>query len=128
MIVDLLAELDALGKSGMRPFPHEACRSVLRDEPRYAALIPDLDSYFSELAGYRSWGRRIVTWPEKKVESVRRRLETPFRERFPAYRDLQVSSADRNELREALETAERTRTLLLALLCQLQSERATATK
>jgi hypothetical protein len=128
MIGDLLAELDVLGKTEVRPFPYEACRSAQRDDPRYAALIPDLDSYFSELAGYRSWGRRILTWPEEKVESVRRRLEMSFGERFPAYRDLQTSSADRNELRKALETAERTRTLLLALLHQLQSERATATK
>lgn len=128
MIGDLLAELDAMGKSEVRPFPYEDCRSLQREDPRYAALIPDLDSYFSELAGYRSWGRRILAWPESKVEDVRRRLEMPFGERFAAYRDLQASSAEVSELRKALETAERTRTLLLALLDQVQSERATETK
>ena len=124
MIGDLPAELDALGKSEVRPFPYEACRSVQRDDPRYAELIPDLDNYFSELAGYRSWGRRILTWPEEKIDDVRRRLQVSFGERLPAYRDLPTLSADRSALGKALETAERTRTLLLALLDELQAERA----
>jgi hypothetical protein len=126
MIDNLLAQLEALGESEMRPFPYEACRAVQRADARYATLIPDLDSYFSELAGYRSWGRRILSWPEEKVQDVRRRLEMSFGERFPAYRDLQRSAG--SELLKALETAERTRAVLLALLDQPRSERAMATK
>jgi uncharacterized protein YjiS (DUF1127 family) len=119
MIGDVVAELDALGNSEVRPFPYEACRLVQRDAPQCAALIPDLDAYFSELAGYRSWGRRILSWSEEKVVDVRQRLDMSFGERFPAYRDLQISSPDRSELWKALDTAERTRILLLALLDQL---------
>lgn len=123
MIDDLIAELDILSESDVRPFPYEACRLLQRDDRRYATLIPDLDSYFSELAGYRSWGRRILGWPDEKIEHVRRWLERSFNERFPVYRHMQVSSADRSVLREALEIAERTRTVLLRLLDEIQAER-----
>lgn len=128
MISDLLAQLGTLEKSDVRPFPYEACRAVQRRDDRYEGLIPDLDSYFSELAGYRSWGRRILTWADEKIETTRRRIEIPFGERFPGYRELQTLPEESNDLRKALDIAERTRTVLLQLLNELQSERAIAAK
>jgi hypothetical protein len=123
MTADTFSKLAELSTGDVRPFPYEACRSVSRDNPRYNSLIPDLDTYLSELAGYASWGTRIRSWPDEKIEGTRRRLASSFHERFPVYRDMELASADRSDLREVLAAAERTRKLLLVLLEQLQLER-----
>jgi len=120
MIDHWLAKLDALARADAGPFPYEACRAAQRDHVQFATLVPDLDAYLSELAGYRSWGKRILAWPDEKVEAVRRRLDESFYDRYPTYRDLQTASADRIALHEALERAERTRTILIQLIEQLR--------
>jgi len=128
MTDELLLELAALRESYTRPFPYDECRTAQRDDARYAALIPDLDSYFSELAGYLSWGKCILTWSDAKVETVLRRLEASFGERFPVYRELRTTLTDRSELRTALDIAERTRTVLLTVLRQVKMDRTAGSR
>jgi hypothetical protein len=46
------------------PFPYEDCRRVMEEAGmKGASLIPDLDLYLSDLAGYASWGKKILDWP-----------------------------------------------------------------
>jgi hypothetical protein len=117
-IDDLLSELDALHKSGYRPFPYDGCRRLRAAvSGRHDGLTPDLDMYLSEVAGYRSWGKKILEWPDEKVQSVERRLRVSFFDRYPAYAELQpiLASAVAPDVSDALGSADRTRALLLEL-------------
>ena len=51
---ELFANLSKLIASDVGPFPYADCRKLQGDD-KYPALIPDLDTYLSEMAGYRSW-------------------------------------------------------------------------
>ena len=90
-------------------------------------MIPDLDYYFSELAGYRSHGRKITKWSDKKIDSVRRSVARTFLDRHPRYCELlsRVASDDFPRLSDALQVAERTRIVLDEVLAELQRNRAT---
>ena len=62
-IDDLLKQLETLAEADAGPF-HEGCRkaqaAVTKSHPH---LVPDLDMD-SASAGYRTWGRRILEWPD----------------------------------------------------------------
>ena len=72
---DLLHELETLTESDIRQFPYQGCRRLQAAVcERHDGLIPDLDSYLSEFAGYRSWGKRILQWSDARIETVEKRL------------------------------------------------------
>jgi hypothetical protein len=126
-IGDLLAQLDALNESDIGPFPYEGCRRLRAAiGERHEGLIPDLDTYLSEFAGYRSWGNRIPTWSDEKIAAVETRLSQSFFDRFPAYAELKAlfEVTDSSDVRRALENAERTREVLLNLLSAIRRSRA----
>jgi hypothetical protein len=116
---DLLRQLDALEKSDRGPFPYKGCRWLRAAvQGDYHDLIPCLDIYLSEVAGYRSWGKKILRWPDEKIAAVEARLGQSFFERFPAYSDLQsvLGSPEASDVSEALDNADQTRVMLLRLL------------
>lgn len=124
-IDEMLLRLKAIEAADVVAFPYEDCRKLQGIDERYAALVPDLDVYLSELAGYRSWGKRILSWPDEKVEDVHRRVSDTFFDRFPLYADLEsrITSANAADLHATLDRAERTRITLRDLLSELQRER-----
>ena len=127
----LLRELDALTKSSVGPFPYAGCRRLKAAvRTRHEALIPDLDSYLSELAGYRTWGKRILQWPDEKFKAVEARLQDSFFDRFPAYDKLKpvLASSDAADVDIALQNADRTRTIWAELLSAIRKDRAGADK
>jgi hypothetical protein len=104
------------------PFPYDGCRAVLKRAGReHEHLISDLDQYFSEIAGYSSWGRKILTWPKEKVEQVRKRLSRSFFQKHEDYKPLEamITQVDTPDLYAELELYETMRNTLLALLSQL---------
>lgn len=125
-IEEMLLRLKGIEAADVVAFPYEDCRKLQRIDERYVALVPDLDVYLSELAGYRSWGKRILSWPDEKIEEVHRRVGESFFDRFPMYGDLEtrITSADVPDLHATLDRAERTRITLRDLLSDLQRERA----
>jgi hypothetical protein len=125
-IDDLLKELDALNESNLGPFPYEGCRrlkAALREG--HDALIPDLDAYLSEFAGYRSWGKRILQWPDEKIETIAKRLNQTFFDRFPAYAAVEpiLVSSEAADVNKALHHADRTRAVLGELLPAIRTAR-----
>jgi len=85
-----LAQLEALSVSGAEPFPYEECRRLRAAVcERRDGLVPDLDRYLSEPAGYRSWGNRILAWPDEKIAAVENRLSRSFFDRCPAYAEFE---------------------------------------
>jgi hypothetical protein len=125
-IDELLRQLDASCRSDVGPFPYAGCRRLLaagggRDD----GLIPDLDMYLGEIAGYRSWGKKILQWPDEKIQTVERRLQQSFLDRFTVYAELEpvLSSLDVPDVRDALFKADRTRAALQELLSAIRAAR-----
>ena len=126
---DALRELDALRKSDTGPFPYVGCRQLRAAVGgRHAGLIPDLDMYLSEIAGHRSWGTRILKWPDEKIQAVERRLHESFFDRFPAYAELEpiLASLGTPDVARTLRNADRTRAVLLELLSAIVISRSAA--
>lgn len=125
-INDPLDELESLRAVDVGPFPYTGCRWLqgVIGEP-YNDLIPDLDEYLSEFAGYRSWGKRILKWPDEKIAAVEVRLKQSFFDRFPRYVALKplLASSQASDVRTALKNADRTRDVLLQLLSIIREGR-----
>jgi hypothetical protein len=123
---DLAKGLAYLLKKDMeKPFPYSDCRKAAALVGlRPGDVIPDLDVYFSELAGYCSWDGRILKWPPQKIATVRKQISKPFFERHAQYRVLQrvISEAETPDLVRDLALHEEMRNTLIAVLEQLQRE------
>jgi hypothetical protein len=96
-------------------------------DERHNGLVPDLDTYLSELAGYRSWGKRILQWSEHKIERVEQRLRQSFFERHTIYAELLPlpQAPEAQDVRHALTIGDDTRYLSLAAALkglQIQSD------
>src|SRR5687768_6133923 len=104
-IEPLLVELKELDRADAGPFPYDDCRKLQTIDRKYASLIPDLDFYLSEHAGYRSWGRNILKWPDEKIEEVLGRIDESFFDRFPIYAALesQITSSTVPDLHARME-------------------------
>ena len=101
------------------PFPRTGCRKILRGSgDRYEGLIPDLDLYFSDIAGYCSWGRKILHWPKEKVQEVKDGLGRSFFEKYPKYKPLEpmITESHTPDLHAKLRLYETMRTRLIELL------------
>lgn len=106
------------------PFPYEGLRQLLGEaEATYDGLIPDLDMYFSTIAGYCSWGSRLLKWDNEKVDQVIANLESGFFEKHPRYKPLE-SIITQPDLVAKLNIYETMRVELRHLLKCLQKERA----
>jgi hypothetical protein len=127
-IAELLMELNDIDAADGGAFPYDDCRELQRISGANASLIPDLDAYLSEIAGYRSWNKRIVSWSQKKIDEVERRIDASFFDRFPTHGALrEIIGSDRvPRLRSAIARADRTRVVLRDLLRELKLNRAGA--
>lgn len=125
-IEDLLLELDQLDDRDRRPFPYDGCRKVKTQDRQGVLkdLIPDLDMYFSEIAGYRNSGKRILGWPQEKLEEAQRRLTRTLFDRHPMYISLQnLHREEAPDLYDHMHETERARVVLLRLIETLQTGR-----
>jgi hypothetical protein len=125
---ELLSELRRIDAADGGAFPYEECRMLQRISGADASLIPDLDVYLSEIAGYRTWGKRIASWPDEKIADVEWRITLSFFDRFPAHSELRdsIESGDVPQLRSAIARADETRAVLRELLHELRADRAGA--
>ncbi|HKO62976.1 MAG TPA: YxiJ family protein [Pyrinomonadaceae bacterium] len=107
------------------PFPYADSRQLtVLDPERYENFITHLDLYFSEIAGYCSWGKGILKWPKQKVEEAEKKLSSSFFERYPGYQAIELLIDDTNTptLCRKLRLYDRIRTTLLDLLSALRLE------
>lgn len=88
-IDNLLQQLAEIHEQDCGPFPYRDCRYAISMAGGDASLIPDLDLYRGELAGYRSWGRRTLRWSDRAIEGVLKYISRPFFVRHPAHARLE---------------------------------------
>jgi hypothetical protein len=104
-------------------FPYEKIRKLLQKAGISSGnLVPDLDLYFSTLAGYCSWGKRLLSWDDEKVATAKAYAIQGFFERHPEYGSL-LPFIYQSDLNQELDIYEEMRTALLALLISLQHSR-----
>lgn len=127
-IEGLLSELKSIDAADRGAFPYDDCRKLQRISGADASLIPDLGTYLSEMAGYRSWGKRIAGWPDEKIDEVEQRIDASFFDRFPAHESVReaIESDAMESLRDAIVRADRTRIVLRDLLREMKVNRAGA--
>ena len=126
-MVNLITQAERLAslykKSSESAFPYQKVRRLLQEAGISShSLVPDLDLYFSTLAGYCSWGKRLLTWDDEKVEKAKAYATVGFFDRHPEYNSL-VPFIDQSDLHKELDIYEEMRTVLLALLILLQHSR-----
>jgi len=118
-----IAEVAALD---VDPFPYEGCRWLKCEfDDDLTELIPDLDLWFMGIAGYSSFAKRILSWPEEKVIQASGELSNSFFEEYPQYAWLErhITEANTPDLYEALHLSERLRKMLTEILSFMLREK-----
>ena len=116
----LAAEVSELFNKTIRgPFPYDDCRALLREAPnKYKDLIPALDLFFSTVAGYGSWGPKLLQWSPGQRQKATEDLAVSFFEKYPLYEPLLplVTFSITPRLYSAFKAHESLRQSLLELL------------
>lgn len=102
-----------------KSFPYADCRKAAALAGiRIRDLVPDLDAYFSDLAGYCSWKGRILTWSSEKIATAREHISKSFFEKHPQYQGLKEATLQKETPGLAADLAlhEEMRTTLIELL------------
>ncbi len=91
-----------------------------------SALIPDLDLYLSDLAGYASWGKKILDWPKEKMMEAQAKLAKTFFELHPQYLSLAplITETKTPALASQMALYEKLRIEILDLLSGLLSNKS----
>lgn len=106
------------------PFPYEGCRTLLQDISNdFEGFIPDLDMYFSDIAGYSCSTKKFSEWSAPSLRETIGHLSLNFFERHPEYVVLQrlIGESTTPDLHEDLLLYDQLRQKLLALLSGLLS-------
>lgn len=125
----LLDQLTELHEQDGRPFPYEDCRWLAREfDVDLNMLIPDLNTWLFKLAGYCTCGKRLLSWPEERVQAAYGALQHGFFAEYPQYAwlPLHLSETQTPDLYARLALAEQKRLLLLELLRLLLHEKYSA--
>lgn len=107
------------------PFPYKDCRKLLSEANEdYEDLIPDLDSYFYNIASHCGGVRKILKWSNEQLLKSREQLGESFFVKYPQYKPLEpmITNVNTPDLYARLELCERLRVNLLELLFELLSE------
>lgn len=106
------------------PFPYEDCREIAKLLGRSTEdLIPELDWYFSNIAGYSSSATRLRNRSPEELRDAARILSKDFFQYFPeeeAYRGL-IDPVQTPRLHKRLIASEELRVRLLELLREYSS-------
>ena len=105
------------------PFPYEDVRiAVKKAGTSYDGLIPSLDLYFATIAGYCSWGKRMLNWDSEKRKAAIAYASRSFFDRHPEYRSLRQFIVQ-SDLSNRLRNIEEMRSTLLHVLSSLEGGR-----
>lgn len=104
------------------PFPYDGIRELLQEAGGgYTGFIPDLNLYFATIAGYCSWGNRLLKWDDEKVYRTSAALKRGFFDKHPEYKRLE-SMITQQDIVAKLRAYEEIRRELLHLLERIQKE------
>jgi hypothetical protein len=100
-------------------FPYKDCRKLHRQNPSLTdRFIPDLDMYFSFIAGYTSSATSLAARPREEIRKAIPRLRLSFFETHPEYGPLQpfLTPQDCGTLYAKLHAADEMRHDLLTIM------------
>lgn len=126
---DLATAIERTYKTSLlKRFPYQDCYQlqrkfpVLRDD-----FIPDLDSYFSFVAGYASSATTLDSRSREELERAIPRLGRSFFESYPQYAPFaaQISKESTPDLFEQLRRTNRSRKSLVKIMRELLSRLTT---
>jgi hypothetical protein len=122
LLGDLFERITNLYQQARGPFPYAGCRKLYALVGEEAKdLIPDLDLYFSDLAGYCSRGSRVVKMSAREISHARKTASKSFFEVHPKYDSLRVfiTEAGTPDLFRCLDLYKQLRVTLLEILDQM---------
>lgn len=105
-------ENDFVGK-----FPYKDCYALQKAYPQQtASLIPDLDEYFSFIAGYGSSATRLSARPVDELRNAVSKLNRSFFDKHPAYGPLEGAIAQTATLSRRMRVADELRRDLIRII------------
>lgn len=112
----------------LNPFPYGDCRKILLEKDE--DFIPCLDVYFSDIAGYCSWGKRILSWSNEKTIETKNGLQKSFFQKFPAFSEvaLKISDKETPQLYNQILIYDLMRLTLVDILSEIEEERVAQSK
>lgn len=119
---ELAQELERLyEREFVHKFPYQDCDKLQKLHPRIAhALVPDLDMYFSFIAGYGSSATTLHQRPKVELRAALPKLKRSFYEACPKYNRLAkfISDSETPTLFHDLEVSDRLRLGLATLIAE----------
>ena len=120
-------QIEALYKSSFEgPFPYKDCRWLANElQKPNEGLIPDLDLFFGDIAGYSSRATRLGRRSCEELTRAQEILSKDLYQRFPnleVYRCI-IDSEHTPELHRRMEVAEKLRLALLQLMPEILKEK-----
>lgn len=80
----------------LNPFPYDDCSKLLANTSKeFEGLIPSLDTYFADIAGLCSWGKRSFNWTDEYIKKYERKLQKSFFQEFPEFSSLEKLISDK---------------------------------
>jgi len=112
----------------LNPFPYSDCRKILTEKDE--DFIPCLDIYFSDIAGYCSWGKQILSWSNEKTIETKNNLQKSFFQKFPAFSEvsLKISDKETPQLYNQILIYDLMRLTLVDILSEIEAERVAQSK
>ena len=104
-------------------FPYKDCYAIQKTYPKQAAsIIPDLDEYFSFIAGYSSTATNLGTRSKDELRNAVPRLRTSFFDKHPEYAAIKMAIAQSEALSRKMDIADELRQDLVVIMGRLTSE------
>jgi len=119
---EMIAHIPSRKELSKNGFPYAGCRKLLLQAGEAAEdLIPWLDLYTADIAGYLSSVRNIRSWTVDRKNAARKDLAHGFYERFSELRVLQslITPENAPDVYDYYLLHEHARELLLAILAKL---------
>ena len=116
---ELAYEIMQLYRKDRGPFPYAGCRFILQGlEDEFDGLIPDLNLWSMDIAGFASQSYKIKNWPVEKLRMAQGLISLRFFDKHPEYRVLErsITSEETPDLYERLKLYEEMRRKLLELI------------
>jgi hypothetical protein len=106
------------------PFPYADCHRLQEHVAHGEYLIPDLDIYFAEIAGYGSSASRLKQRDKKQLHDSLKYLRMTFFEKHPEHRHLKekINNRDTPELERYLRVTNTVRLEILPIIERLANE------
>jgi hypothetical protein len=101
-------------------FPYKDCYALQKAYPKQtASIIPDLDEYFSFIAGYSSSAIRLGTRSEDELRNAVPKLRRSFFEKHPEYAEIKEAIGQMEVLHHKMQVADELRQDLVTIMERL---------